>query len=164
MVGVGLMRLPLLEAGDGLRAAGRRGLDRRSWPVRAVPEPSRLPCMPDRSTMTPDSVAARTGRRADPGLDRAILAREEALAADAAGRPALGRVIGERGDLDRRAASVPGGRPTGRADAQGPRRRAVGLRGRRGFPARPPATTSPGRPSSSTAAPPRRPAPPRPAN
>ena len=35
-----------------------------SWRVRVVPDPSRLPCMPDRSTGTPDIVAPSAG----PGL------------------------------------------------------------------------------------------------
>ena len=72
----------------------------------ALPEPSRLPVMAVRSTMTPDSVAPTTGARADPGLDQAVLALEEALAADAAGGAPLGRVLGERGDLDGRAAGA----------------------------------------------------------
>ncbi len=56
--------------------------------------------------MTPDSVAPMTGDGPDPGLDQGVLALEEALAADAAGGPALGRVLGERRDLDGRAAGA----------------------------------------------------------
>src|SRR6202012_1114255 len=44
--------------------------------------------------------------RPDPGLDQAVLALEEAVAADTASGAALRRVLGEGGDLDRGAAGA----------------------------------------------------------
>src|SRR5215472_12681620 len=46
-----------------------------SWRVSGVPEPSRLPCMPDRSTGTPASVAPSAG----PGPAQAMTRRSSPL-------------------------------------------------------------------------------------
>src|SRR5215469_15023266 len=66
-------------AGPGLPRAGYwvriAGPMWASWRVSGVPEPSRLPCMPDRSTGTPASVAPSAG----PGPTQAMTKRSSPL-------------------------------------------------------------------------------------
>src|SRR6516164_6133044 len=81
-----------------------------SWRVRGVPEPSRRPCMPERSTGTPASVAPRAG----PGPAQAAIRPPSPLRKRWQRTPPVARPFGgysAKGVTLTLAAPVPGSAP-----------------------------------------------------